>query len=49
MRQVEWVIEENILPAPADNTRLAFTPFGKFRLNRDFANPKRYLLIAGML
>jgi Tol biopolymer transport system component len=24
-----------------------FTPFGKSRLNRDFTNPKRYLLIAG--
>ena len=33
------------LPAPTDNTRLAFTPLGKSRLNRDFANPKRYRVI----
>ena len=31
----------------ADNTRLAFPPFGKSRLYQDFANPKRYLPIAG--
>jgi hypothetical protein len=37
------------LPVPADNTRLALTPFLKFQRSRDFANPNRYLLIAGIL
>lgn len=45
--QVDLEIEKNVFPVPADNIRLAFKPFGKSRLSQDFANPKRYLFIAG--
>ena len=37
--QIQQVIENSILPASANNTRLAFTPFGRSRLIRDFASP----------
>lgn len=52
VREEEKILQFNLLPATADNKRLAFKPFGKsagFLSNflrkepADFANPNRYL------